>query len=209
MKLKELNSLLQGVQTFENPKIDLEQYSTGPHLAAQLVFTADTSFGDICGKTVVDLGCGTGMLSIGAAMLGSSHVVGVDVDADALRTACSNVEEFQGLSIDFLQLRLHAADQLPCRLRADTVILNPPFGTRRKGADIEFLQIAIQVAYGAVYSLHKTSTRAHVQRVAQREPRVASAEVLAEMRFDLPATYAFHKQRSADIAVDLWRVALS
>lgn len=66
--------------------------------------------------------------------------------------------------------------------------------------------MAVQMAQSAVYSLHKTTTRAHVQKVAQRDPHVASAEVLAEMRFDLPATYAFHKQRSADIAVDLWRI---
>ena len=68
------------------------------------------------------------------------------------------------------------------------------------------VSLLVQMARGAVYSLHKTSTRAHVQKVARRDPHVASAEVLAEMRFDLPATYAFHKQRSTDIAVDLWRI---
>lgn len=40
-----------------------------------------------------------GMLSIGAAMLGSSHVIGLDTDADALETAISNMEEFEDLSI--------------------------------------------------------------------------------------------------------------
>ena len=50
------------------------------------------------------------------------------------------------LQTDFVQLHLQTANQLPSRLRADTVVLNPPFGTRRKGADIEFLQIAIQVS---------------------------------------------------------------
>lgn len=88
-----------------------------------------------------------------------------------------------------------------------------PVGSDLTGSQIWLMQLSaaqfLQVAYGAVYSLHKTTTRAHVQKVAQRELRVASAEVLAEMRFDLPATYAFHKQRSADIAVDLWRFALS
>lgn len=34
------------------------------------------------------------MLSIGAAMLGAAHVVGVDVDGDALATALSNVGEY-------------------------------------------------------------------------------------------------------------------
>lgn len=35
------------------------------------------------------------MLAIGAAMLGAQHVVGVDVDADALRVAQQNVGEYE------------------------------------------------------------------------------------------------------------------
>ena len=35
------------------------------------------------------------MLAIGAAMLGALHVVGVDVDDDALRIAQQNVEEYE------------------------------------------------------------------------------------------------------------------
>lgn len=35
------------------------------------------------------------MLAIGAAMLGAQHVVGVDVDEDALRVAQQNVEEYE------------------------------------------------------------------------------------------------------------------
>ena len=35
------------------------------------------------------------MLSIGAAMLGARHVVGIDVDADALDTAQANVAEYE------------------------------------------------------------------------------------------------------------------
>ena len=50
-----------------------------------------------------------------------------------------------------------------------------------------------QVSCGVVYSLHKSSTRAHIQRTAERELRAASAEVLAQLRFDLPASYAFHR----------------
>lgn len=50
-----------------------------------------------------------------------------------------------------------------------------------------------QVSGGAVYSLHKSSTRAHVKRVAEKELGAVSAKVLAELRYDLPATYAFHR----------------
>lgn len=35
------------------------------------------------------------MLSIGAAMLGALHVMGVDCDADALRVAQQNVDEYE------------------------------------------------------------------------------------------------------------------
>ena len=55
--------------------------------------------------------------------------------------------------------------QSPLRCRADVVVMNPPFGTRKKGADMEFLRAAFRLAKESVYSLHKRSTRAHVQRV--------------------------------------------
>jgi hypothetical protein len=54
------------------------------------------------------------------------------------------------------------------RLAADTVIMNPPFGTKRRGADTEFLRAAARIARGAIYSLHKSSTRGHIQGVALR-----------------------------------------
>lgn len=54
------------------------------------------------------------------------------------------------------------------RLSADTVIMNPPFGTKRKGVDMVFLKAAFAMSRGSVYSLHKSSTRAHIQKVAER-----------------------------------------
>ena len=51
----------------------------------------------------------------------------------------------------------------------------------------------MQVSCGAVYSLHKSSTRAHIKRTADKELHAASSEVLAQLRFNLPASYAFHK----------------
>ena len=92
-------------------------------------------------------------------------------------------------------------------LRADTVVMNPPFGTRVKGADMGFLRAALAVARpgGAVYSLHKSSTRAHVEKIARVVFRAARAEVLAEMRYDLPRTYAHQREANVEIEVDLWR----
>ena len=90
-------------------------------------------------------------------------------------------------------------------LRADTVIMNPPFGTRRRGADVGFLRAGLMIARRAVYSLNKTSTRAFVEKHATRTLRAASATVLAELRYELPRTYAHHRQDVVEIEVDLWR----
>lgn len=46
---------------------------------------------DIKGKTVLDVGCGTGILSIIASKLGASEVVGVDIDKSAYLNAIENV----------------------------------------------------------------------------------------------------------------------
>eukprot|EP00891_Asterochloris_glomerata_P008394 jgi/Astpho2/8394/fgenesh1_pm.00122_%23_28_t len=208
MKLKELHSLMQDIQIFQQPKIELEQYATGPDIASRLLFTVDSVYNEFTGRTVVDLGCGTGMLAIGAALLGSGHVIGVDVDSDALELALDNSLEFENLEIDLVQCsvtQLLQAEACSPHLSASVVIMNPPFGTRTKGADIQFLRAAFKVSTHAIYSMHKSSTRPHIHQVATQQLGAASAEVLAELRYDLPASYVFHKQKTRDIAVDLWR----
>ena len=47
---------------------------------------------------------------------------------------------------------------------------NPPFGTRRKGADTEFLQAACQIARRAVYSLHKARRKLCKACLTSHEP---------------------------------------
>ena len=65
MKRKQLESYLQDVAQFSHPKLELEQYPTDPHLAASVLYTAQSSFGDIEDKAVLDIGAGCGILSIG------------------------------------------------------------------------------------------------------------------------------------------------
>lgn len=69
MKLKLLESYLGSVTQFPSPKVELEQYPTGPHIASRMLYMAENSFGDITGKVVADLGCGCGTLGIAAALL--------------------------------------------------------------------------------------------------------------------------------------------
>ncbi|KAK8597695.1 hypothetical protein V6N13_095095 [Hibiscus sabdariffa] len=202
MKLKQLESLLGDLQQFSNPKVELEQYPTGPHIASRLLYTAENSFDDISNKVVADFGCGCGTLGAAASLLGAEQVIGIDIDSQSLELASMNAEDLE-LDIDFIQCDI---GNLGWRGQiVDTVVMNPPFGTRKKGIDMDFLFVALKVASRAVYSLHKTSTRDYIRRAALRDLNASSAELLCELRFDVPQLYKFHKKKEVDIAVDLWR----
>mmetsp|Transcript_20696 Transcript_20696/g.45339 ORF Transcript_20696/g.45339 Transcript_20696/m.45339 type:complete len:210 (+) Transcript_20696:1320-1949(+) len=206
MKLKHLQSMLEDVEGFRDPQIELEQYPTGAHLASQMLYNAH-GFGDVEDKVVVDLGCGCGVLSIASVLMGAGHSIGVDIDDTALEVAQENIDGFEDMYIDLVQCSIQDIGGLG--LRADTVLMNPPFGTRRKGADMEFLRAGFAIdGVKAVYSLNKSSTRAHIEKVAKQELGAIRAQVVAEMRYDIPASYKFHKEKSKDIAVDMWRFEL-
>jgi len=203
MKLKELESHLQQVDEFDSPKILLEQYPTRPHIAACMLHTIAASFGDIEGRTVGDLGCGCGVLSIGSIMLGADFVWGIDIDSDALDVFAQNAEEFEMDNLDVVQMDVTELGP-DWENRVDTVVMNPPFGTKHNnGLDIKFLQAGLLMASKAVYSLHKTSTREHMLKKASEWG--VEATVIAELRYDLPATYKHHKKESKDIHVDFIR----
>jgi predicted RNA methylase len=54
----------------------------------------------------------------------------VDIDPSALEVAQENCEGFEELYVDLVQSSVADLERL--RLRADTVVMNPPFGTRRE-----------------------------------------------------------------------------
>lgn len=65
-------------------------FGTGTHETTALCAILMAKYG--CkGKIVLDIGCGSGILSIAAARLGSQKVIGVDIDPIAVETAHENV----------------------------------------------------------------------------------------------------------------------
>lgn len=92
MRLKHLEAALSSItREFPSPKVSLEQYPTSAHLAACVIQLAVDN-GDLGeGRICLDLGCGTGMLTVGAAFV-CPLVVAVDCDEDALMVARENVE---------------------------------------------------------------------------------------------------------------------
>ncbi|KAJ8984226.1 hypothetical protein NQ317_007458 [Molorchus minor] len=205
LKLKYLEERLQCISEFEKPKILLEQYVTPSHLGSHMLYTIQVSqYGDIDGKLVADLGSGCGALSVGAGVLDASLVIGFEIDSDALDIFTENIIDHELTNVDAVQCDV--LKHLPNRFDKtfDTVLMNPPFGTKHNaGIDMKFLETALRLSKNSVYSLHKTSTRNHVLKYA--ESLGAKGEVLAELHYDLPSTYKFHKKHSVDIEVDFYR----
>ena len=66
-------------------------FGTGSHPTTRLClrWLRDTIRG---GESVLDYGCGSGILAVAAAKLGAAHVAGVDVDPQALRASEANAQ---------------------------------------------------------------------------------------------------------------------
>jgi putative methylase len=191
---------LQTVRSHPIPKVALEQYSVPADLAAEILFRACYEFGDIEGKTVMDLGAGTGRFALGASMLGAEYAVGTELDRLALEVGASSCKRL-GLKVDWV-----LADIETLRGPVDTVIMNPPFGTRSPHADIRFLQTALRIGK-VVYSIHKTSTRQHLERWFGEHNSKANVILMADM--EIPHQFAFHKKRRRYVQVDVFRIVRS
>jgi ribosomal protein L11 methyltransferase len=69
------------------------------------------------GDTVLDYGCGSGILAIAAAKLLAGEVIGVDIDPQALRASAANAKA------NGVDVRFAGPAQLPAR-RCDVVVAN-------------------------------------------------------------------------------------
>ena len=64
-------------------------FGTGSHSSTQLCLMGLEEY-TVPGKPVLDLGCGSGILSIAALALGASHAAAVDIDPKAVDVAYEN-----------------------------------------------------------------------------------------------------------------------
>ncbi len=98
---------------------------------------------------VLDLGCGTGRLALGALFLGAKEVVGIDIDRLAIKTASDNSKKTDLAN----RVQWVLGDISAVVGKFDTVLQNPPFGVQTREADRAFLVKALEVG-NSIYSLH-------------------------------------------------------
>ena len=193
MKQRKLEMLLEQVEGFERPNAALEQYATPAILAAEMLHYAYMQ-GDL-EDTVYDLGCGTGMLAIGAKLLGAEKVVGFDLDRKALEVARRNAEKL-GVDVEFVHCDISEVEG-----HAHTVVMNPPFGAQAKGNDRPFLLSALRTS-DVVYSIHNCGSHDFISRFIG-DARIADWYTTA---FPLKRTFKFHKKEVEMIKVEIYRI---
>lgn len=198
-----LEAQLAVVAGFENPQASLEQYPTPPGLAAHVVHVADLQ-GDIQGRTVLDLGAGTGMLTLGAALRGPARVVGVELDRAALETAHGN-EKRVGTATPIHWVQGDATRAPLCIEEPVTVVMNPPFGAQdgHEGADRAFLVTAAEVA-DVSYSVHNAGSQEFVEAFAADNGGEVTHAFQAT--FALDRQFDFHEADRREIETEVYRI---
>lgn len=83
---------------------------------------------DLTGQTVIDFGCGSGILAIAALKLGAQRVIGIDIDPQAIAASRDNAQR-NGVSE---QLELFLPEDLPEGIIADTLVANILAGPLRE-----------------------------------------------------------------------------
>ena len=94
-------------------------FGTGTHATTALCLEWLESI-DLKGKTVIDFGCGSGILAIAAIKLGAAKVVGIDIDPQAITASKDNATR-NGVAD---QLELFLPQDQPENLVADVVVAN-------------------------------------------------------------------------------------
>lgn len=173
----------------------LEQYPTPANIAADLLWEA-LGAGDIEGKDVIDLGCGNGILAIGAMLLGARHAVGLDIDPEAIKVARQAAAD-TGVNVEFFE-----ADVSTAKGSFDTALMNPPFGAQTKHADRPFIEKALQVAH-RTYSLHNDGTEPFVEKLVSSLGGVSLP--VKRYKFEIPYAFEFHRKATESVSVVLLR----
>ncbi len=189
---------LATIKGFSKPKVSVEQYMTEPDIAATILWDSYMK-GDIKGKIVADLGCGTGILGIGAIILGASNVYFVESESSAIKVAKDNAKGMKSESLaEFFLMDIDKFDK-----KVDTVIMNPPFGVKNKHSDRKFLQKAFEIS-NVVYSFHKSETKSFVEKFAKDNN--FDIKQIIEFEFPLKATMLFHIKKIKKINVSCFRL---
>lgn len=216
-KKRHLEIAIESIPKNINPKIKWEQYSTSAKIAADLIWNAN-SLGDIFNKTILDLGCGTGVFTLSPLMIGAKIAIGIDIDQEAIATAQNTAKNIKIVNSHFFTKDIYDIKDIKddillknnltseIDLKFDTAFTNPPFGSQsrvKKGADRIFMELAMKSA-NICYSFHMAKTKDFVVEFYEN----LGGKITHEFFYNFPLNYSygFHTKESKDIEVMVLRV---
>jgi methylase of polypeptide subunit release factors len=122
--LKRPGTRLARIAGFEltiRPTVYDPRYYRAPALFAEFIGRLD-----LAGKTVADLGTGSGLQALAAARAGASRVVALDVNPNAVAAATANARA-NGFSDRVSVVHSNLFSAIPPRPTFDVILSNPPF----------------------------------------------------------------------------------
>jgi putative methylase len=190
-----LSIILSKLDSFIEPKVELEQYEIDPEIAGNVLWNAHIK-GKVNLKTVADLGCGTGIIGIGALFLGAKDVYFVEIDENAIKIAknsylCMKSESsYKGL-IKGKGLFYHK-NVADFTKKVDLVVMNPPYGVKVRHADRVFLKKAMQIS-DLVYSFAKSESKSFIERICSANS--FKIDEIIDFSWPMKQTMAFHTKK--------------
>ena len=180
--------------------VELEQYTTSGDIAASWLAQI-AAFGDLStDSSIADLGAGNGILGIGAALMGVSQVVLVEVDEQACSVAFQSIEQ-AGVS-DYVEIFCKRVDDSLDLSGADLIISNPPWGTQNPKSDRPFLDAIIRS--NTIAHLMHSAEATHIETIFKSAGW--EVERYWETDFALPAAYSHHYSRQGKTRAGFWRL---
>jgi ribosomal protein L11 methyltransferase len=99
-------------------------FGTGTHPTTALCLSEIAAM-DLQGKTVIDYGCGSGILAIAALLLGAKSAIAIDIDPQAISATRDNAER-NGIAPERLQLFIAGEEpNEPCDIMLANILAGP------------------------------------------------------------------------------------
>ncbi|HDM43792.1 MAG TPA: methyltransferase domain-containing protein [Candidatus Woesearchaeota archaeon] len=203
MRKKELAIFLSGLRGFAVRKESLEQRESESEIIADVLWKA-YMLGDIEGKIIADLGCGTGIIGIGCLLLRAKKVYFVDIDEDAIKVLKENLSKLEGNLRRKAVIILKDVSKLSKKdvKNVEVVIQNPPFGVKKR-LDRIFLEVAFKMV-NVVYSFHRLDVERFVYAFSWDHGFKVTH--LWKYKWPMKAVARKHRKRIRYLPVGCWRL---
>ncbi len=197
---KKVEIFISKLKNFKNPKENLEQYSIDESFWSEIL-NFYMLRNDVP-KTIYDFGAGTGKLSLPFFLFGSKKINFFEIDEDVIPILKKNINftlSKKDLSLNYNIFNVDIFDFDFSKIEnPDLIVMNPPYGTRIKGLDSDFLDLALNFNSDLI-TMHKTSTKSYINKKLKNRKFISF-----DVDYKLKQTYSHHSSKIKKIKVTVF-----